>query len=70
MTQLYVLLLGSLFLLRKKKKNGRQKTGEEDLESLEAKLSERAETLNLSLEQKTKGMKQRDKKVAPPKLVV
>ncbi|XP_019718097.1 histone PARylation factor 1 isoform X1 [Hippocampus comes] len=51
-----------LFLLRKKKEKGRQKT-EEDLKSLEAKLSERAETLNLSLEQKTKGMKQRDKKV-------
>ncbi|XP_061535520.1 histone PARylation factor 1 [Phycodurus eques] len=54
-----------LFLRRKKKKKekGRQKTGEEDLERLETKLNERAETLNLSLEQRTKSMKQRDKKV-------
>nr|XP_061791433.1 histone PARylation factor 1-like [Nerophis lumbriciformis] len=50
-----------LFLLRKKKEKGKQKT--KDFESLEAKLNEQAEHLNLSLEQKTKGMKQRDKKV-------
>ncbi|XP_061627307.1 histone PARylation factor 1 isoform X5 [Phyllopteryx taeniolatus] len=53
----------SLFLRRKKKEKGRRKTGEEDLERLETKLNERAETLNLSLEQRTKSMKQRDKKV-------
>ena len=33
------------------------------MENLEAKLRERAETLGISLEQKTKAMKQRDKKV-------
>lgn len=47
----------SLFLLRKRKAGG------ERFESLEAKLKDRAETLSLSLEQKTKDMKQRDKKV-------
>nr|XP_057901939.1 histone PARylation factor 1 isoform X1 [Doryrhamphus excisus] len=50
-----------LFLLRKKNEKGSQKSG--DFDSLEAKLRERSATLNLSLEQKTKGMKQRDKKV-------
>ncbi|XP_061882193.1 histone PARylation factor 1 [Entelurus aequoreus] len=50
-----------IFLLRKKNKKDSQQTG--DFESLEAKLRERSETLNLSLEQKTKEMKQRDKKV-------
>ncbi|XP_037115808.1 histone PARylation factor 1 isoform X1 [Syngnathus acus] len=53
-----------LFLLKKKKKDkSRPKTVEDDFKRLEEKLSERAETLNLSLELKTKGMKQRDKKV-------
>lgn len=33
------------------------------MDSLEARLRDRAETLGLSLEQKTKAMKQRDKKV-------
>ncbi|XP_077574239.1 histone PARylation factor 1 [Stigmatopora nigra] len=50
-----------LCLLRKKKEKGRQKR--EDFDSLEAKLKEQADHLNLSLEQKTKGMKLRDKKV-------
>ncbi|XP_061762431.1 histone PARylation factor 1 isoform X2 [Nerophis ophidion] len=50
-----------IFLMRKKNKKGSQKTG--DLKILEAKLRERSETLNLSLEQKTKEMKQRDKKL-------
>ncbi|KAG7238386.1 hypothetical protein INR49_030893 [Caranx melampygus] len=52
-----------LCLLRKRKERGSKKAGEEASESLEAKLREKAETLGLSLEQKTKGMKQRDKKV-------
>ncbi|XP_053188473.1 histone PARylation factor 1 [Scomber japonicus] len=52
-----------LFLLRKRKERGNLKAGREAFESLEAKLRDRAETLSLSLEQKTKGMKQRDKKV-------
>lgn len=49
-----------LYLLRKKKEKGCPKA---DLDSLEAKLQDKAETLGLSLEQKTKDMKQRDKKV-------
>lgn len=52
-----------LYLLRKRKERGSKQAGEEALESLEAKLRDKAETLGLSLEQKTKGMKQRDKKV-------
>ncbi|XP_040892357.1 histone PARylation factor 1 [Toxotes jaculatrix] len=52
-----------LHLLKKRKERGSKKGGGEALESLEAKLRDRAETLGLSLEQKTKGMKQRDKKV-------
>ncbi|XP_049577612.1 histone PARylation factor 1 isoform X2 [Syngnathus scovelli] len=52
-----------LFLLKKKKDKSRPKTVEDNFKRLEEKLSERAETLNLSLELKTKGMKQRDKKV-------
>ncbi|XP_058496328.1 histone PARylation factor 1 [Solea solea] len=52
-----------LFLLRKRKERGSKKARGDALESLETKLRERAETLDLSLEQKTKGMKQRDKKV-------
>lgn len=53
----------SLYLLRRRKERGGKKTGGEALESLETQLRDRAETLGLSLEQKTKGMKQRDKKV-------
>ncbi|XP_072319691.1 histone PARylation factor 1 [Eucyclogobius newberryi] len=49
-----------LYLQRKKKEKGSRKP---DLESLEAKLQDTAEVLELSLEQKTKDMKQRDKKV-------
>lgn len=49
-----------LYLQRKKKEKGSQKA---DLESLEDKLQDKAEALGLSLEQKTKDMKQRDKKV-------
>ncbi|KAK7929417.1 hypothetical protein WMY93_005812 [Mugilogobius chulae] len=49
-----------LYLQRKKKEKGSQKP---DLESLEVKLQDKAEALGLSLEQKTKEMKQRDKKV-------
>ncbi|TMS23021.1 Histone PARylation factor 1 [Larimichthys crocea] len=45
------------------KREGGKKAAGEALESLEAQLRDRAETLGLSLEQKTKGMKQRDKKV-------
>lgn len=50
----------SLFLQKKKK----EKVGDRAaVESLEVKLKKRAETLDLCLEQKTKDMKQRDKKV-------
>lgn len=52
-----------LYLLRKRKERGSKQAGEEALESLEAKLRDKADTLGLSLEQKTKAMKQRDKKV-------
>nr|XP_020452830.1 histone PARylation factor 1 isoform X1 [Monopterus albus] len=52
-----------LYLLRKRKERGSKKGGGDALKSLEAKLRDRAETLGLSLEQKTTGMKQRDKKV-------
>uniref|UniRef100_A0A3B4BJI6 Histone PARylation factor 1 n=1 Tax=Periophthalmus magnuspinnatus TaxID=409849 RepID=A0A3B4BJI6_9GOBI len=50
----------SLYIQRKKKEKGSQKP---DLESLEEKLQDKAEILGFSLEQKTKDMKQRDKKV-------
>lgn len=53
----------SLYLLRRRKERGGKKAGGEALESLEAQLRDRAETLGLSLEQKTKAMKQRDKTV-------
>lgn len=73
----YLLLISlssvSLCLLRKRKERGSKKAAEEASESLEAKLREKAETLGLSLEQKTKGMKQRDKKVdytAQPTLLI
>ncbi|KAJ0033062.1 hypothetical protein NQD34_000169 [Periophthalmus magnuspinnatus] len=49
-----------LYIQRKKKEKGSQKP---DLESLEEKLQDKAEILGFSLEQKTKDMKQRDKKV-------
>ncbi|KAM9857455.1 histone PARylation factor 1 [Aulostomus maculatus] len=52
-----------LFLLRKRKEKGTKNEMGEDFDSLEAKLRDRAESLSLSLEQKTKVMKQRDKKV-------
>lgn len=53
----------SLYLLKRRKERGSKKEGGDALETLETKLRDRAETLGLSLEQKTKGMKQRDKKV-------
>ncbi|XP_041838580.1 histone PARylation factor 1 [Melanotaenia boesemani] len=52
-----------LYLLRKRKERGGKKSEGEASESLEAKLRNKAETLGFSLEQKTKGMKERDKKV-------
>lgn len=48
---------------KKRKGKAAKKEGEKDLESLESRLREKAETLELSLEQKTKAMKQRDKTV-------
>lgn len=53
----------SLYLLRRTKERGGKKAGGEALESLEAQLRGRAARLGLLLEQKTKAMKQRDKKV-------
>lgn len=50
-------------MLKKRKERGSKKAGGEALDNLEAKLRDRADTLGLSLEQKTKAMKQRDKKV-------
>uniref|UniRef100_UPI0037E72BB6 histone PARylation factor 1 n=1 Tax=Semicossyphus pulcher TaxID=241346 RepID=UPI0037E72BB6 len=52
-----------LFLLKRRKERGSKKAEGGALESLEAQLRDRAEKLGLSLEQKTKAMKQRDKKV-------
>ncbi|XP_045073836.1 histone PARylation factor 1 isoform X2 [Coregonus clupeaformis] len=52
-----------LFLGRKRKERGGRKEGGRALENLGEELRERAESLGFSLEQKTKGMKQRDKKV-------
>ncbi|XP_041641504.1 histone PARylation factor 1 [Cheilinus undulatus] len=52
-----------LYLLKRRKERGSKKADGEDLESLEAQLRDRAEKLGYSLEQKTKSMKQRDKKV-------
>ncbi|XP_032420147.1 histone PARylation factor 1 isoform X2 [Xiphophorus hellerii] len=52
-----------LYLLRKKKERNGKRAEEEALESLESKLRDKAETLGFSLEQKTKVMKQRDRKV-------
>lgn len=59
----YALFIISLYLLRKRKERGSEKAEVDALESLEAKLRDKAESLGLPLEQKTKGMKQRDKKV-------
>lgn len=53
-----------LHLLRRKKETSSKKAGGEALESLEAQLRDRAKTLGLSLEQRSKAMKQRDKKVS------
>uniref|UniRef100_A0A4W5LQY9 Uncharacterized protein n=1 Tax=Hucho hucho TaxID=62062 RepID=A0A4W5LQY9_9TELE len=53
----------SLFLARKRKERGGRKEGGRALDKLGEELRERAESLGFSLEQKTKGMKQRDKKV-------
>ena len=50
-------------MLRRRKERSGKKAGLEAWEDLEAKLRDKAETLGFSLEQKTKGMKQRDKKV-------
>ncbi|XP_034044674.1 histone PARylation factor 1 [Thalassophryne amazonica] len=52
-----------LVLRRRRKEKGTQKAGRVTLGDLEALLRGRAETLGLSLEQKTKEMKQRNKKV-------
>ncbi|XP_038126947.1 histone PARylation factor 1 [Cyprinodon tularosa] len=52
-----------LYLLRKKKERSSKTAKETALESLESKLRNKAEALGFSLEQKTKGMKERDKKV-------
>ncbi|KAM4751452.1 histone PARylation factor 1 [Anableps anableps] len=52
-----------LYLLRKKKERNSTRAEETALESLESKLREKAETLRFSLEQKTKSMKERDRKV-------
>ncbi|CAJ1052176.1 histone PARylation factor 1 [Xyrichtys novacula] len=52
-----------LYLLKRRKELGSKKEGREALEGLETKLRDRAEKLGLSLEQKTKSMKLRDKKV-------
>ncbi|XP_055769391.1 histone PARylation factor 1 isoform X1 [Salvelinus fontinalis] len=53
----------SLFLGRKRKERGGRKEGGRALDNLGEELRQRAESLGFSLEQKTKGMKQRDKKV-------
>ncbi|XP_053712885.1 histone PARylation factor 1-like [Synchiropus splendidus] len=52
-----------LFLLRKRKEKTSRKAGGEDIEQLGEKLKAKADELDLSLEQKTKAMKMRDKKV-------
>lgn len=53
----------SLHLLKRKKEKRVKKAGTKALDRLEAQLRERTETLGLSVEQKSKAMKQRDKKV-------
>ncbi|TWW59391.1 Histone PARylation factor 1 [Takifugu flavidus] len=52
-----------LHLLKRKKERDVKKAGAETLEKLEGQLRERAGTLGLSLDQKSKAMKQRDRKV-------
>ncbi|XP_077936143.1 histone PARylation factor 1 isoform X2 [Gasterosteus aculeatus] len=52
-----------LYLSGRRKERGSKRAGGQALDGLEARLRDRAETLGLSLEQKTKAMKQRDKKV-------
>uniref|UniRef100_A0A674DJN4 Histone PARylation factor 1 n=1 Tax=Salmo trutta TaxID=8032 RepID=A0A674DJN4_SALTR len=52
-----------VFLGRKRKERGGRKEEGGALDNLGEELRERAESLGFSLEQKTKGMKQRDKKV-------
>lgn len=54
----------SFYLLKWKKERSGKKAGGEALEKLEKQLRERAETLGLSVEQKSKAMKQRDRKVS------
>lgn len=56
-------LLISSHLSRRRKERGGKKADGEALEGLEAQLRDRAESLGLALEQKSKSMKQRDKKV-------
>lgn len=53
----------SLFLLRKRKERSGKKAELDAWEDLEAKLRDKAKTFGFALEQKTKDMKQRDKKV-------
>lgn len=53
----------SLHLLKRKKERDVKKAGAETLEKLEGQLRERAGTLGLSLDQKSKAIKQRDRKV-------
>lgn len=57
------LLHFSLFLSKKRKNRGWAKEGGAALDSLEAGLKEKMEALSFSMEQKTKAMKLRDKKV-------
>ena len=57
------LLHFSLFLSKKRKNRVWAKEGGAALDSLEAGLKEKMETLSFSVEQKTKAMKLRDKKV-------
>lgn len=53
----------SLHLLKRKKERGVKQAGAEAVGRLEAQLRERAEALGLSVEQRSKAMKQRDRKV-------
>lgn len=53
----------SLHLSKRKKEKDVKKAGAETLEKLEGQLRERAGALGLSLDQKSKAMKQRDRKV-------
>lgn len=59
----------SLHLLKRKKERGVKKAGAEAVGKLEAQLRERAEALGLSVEQKSKAMKQRDRKVTLRKVI-